>query len=160
MTGSRLTGKLRAGLNDFNQGFEAGLFHPDFGNEVVNGRIFLDHRRLRFLSDSMEEEIPMEEVELDFEKGGGRIYFSDPNRPDLKIFTTNQAILKHPVMRQSVKVQSKATLVLGQRELKRAVRATIFFIVGCAVVTWFCSIALGFMVRTIAAGVPMEWEEK
>jgi beta-barrel assembly-enhancing protease len=147
-------------LNEINQGFEAGLFHPDFGNEVVNGRIFLDRWKLRFVSDLVSEEIPMEAVEVEFEQGSDRIYFADPNRPDLKIFTSDQSILKHPSLRQSNKIQEQMTVVLGRRELNRAIRVTLYFLAGCALATWFCSVVLSFMVRAIASGVPMEWEER
>ena len=153
-------GKIRTGLSDINQGFEGCLFHPDLGNEVVPGRIFLDRWKLHFRSDSIAEEIPMDAVEVEFEQGTDRICFNDPNRPELKIFTSDQAILKHPAMRQSGKVQAQITGVVGQRELKRALRLTAYFIAGCILATWFCSIAVSFMVRTIAAEVPMEWEDK
>jgi beta-barrel assembly-enhancing protease len=147
-------------LNEFNQGFDAGLFHPDFGNEVVNGRIFIDRWKLHFRSAAVTEEIPMEIVEVEFEEGSDRIYLVDPNRPDLRIFSTDQAILKHPSMKQSQKVQAEVTVTMGRREAIRALKLTAYFILICIFVTWFCSVSLSFMVRTLAAGVPMEWEQK
>lgn len=153
-------GKIASGLSDINQGFEAGLFHPDFGNEVVSGRIFLDRWKLHFRSDSVAEEIPMDAVEIEFEEGTDRIYFNDPNRPELKIFTSDQSILKHPAIRQTGKVQAQVTNILGRRELMRALRLTVYFIIGCVLVTWVCSVTLSFMVRTLANEVPMEWEDK
>ena len=106
---------MPASLSEFNQGFEAGLFHPDFGNEVVNGRIFLDRWRLRFQSESVLDEISMDALEVEFEEGSDRICFLDPNRPELKIFTHDQTVLKHPSIRLSGKVQSEVTSVLSQR---------------------------------------------
>ena len=102
----------------------------------------------------------MELVEVEFEGDNGRICFKDPNRPDLLIFTSDQSILKHPSMRLSGKVQAQVADTLGRREAVRALRLTLYFIVGCVVVTWFCSVSLSFMTRTIASWVPMEWEEK
>ena len=147
-------------MSELNQGFEAGLFHPDFGNEVVNGRVFIDRWKVYFRSEAISEEILMEMVEVEFEDGGDRIYLVDPSRPELRIFTRDQTILKHPTLRQSGKVQTVVENTLGQREAKRAVKLTLYFLLGCVVVTWFCSISVSFMVRTIAAGVPMEWEKK
>jgi Zn-dependent protease with chaperone function len=160
MTRTPPDGKVGPGLNAINQGFEAGLFHPDFGNEVIGGRIFLDRWKLRFQSDSVAEEIPMDAVEIEFEQGGDRIYFHDPNRPDLKIFTSDQSVLKHPAIRQCGALQAQVATVLGRRELSRALRVTVYFFIGCIFATWFCSMALSFMVRTIAAQVPMEWEDR
>lgn len=147
-------------MSDINQGFEGYLFHPDLGNEVVPGRIFIDRWRLHFRSDSVSEEILMEAVEVEFEQGTDRICFSDPERPELKIFTSDQAILKHPAIRNSGKVRQQVSQVMGKREVARALRLTAYFIVGCVVVTWLCSVTLSFMVRSLAAEVPMEWEDK
>ena len=147
-------------MSELNQGFEAGLFHPDFGNEVVNGRVFIDRWKVHFRSEAVSEEILMEMLEVEFEEGGDRIYLVDPSRPELRIFTTDQSILRHPALKQSDKVQALVENTLGQREAKRALKLTIYFLLGCVLVTWFCSISISFMVRTIAAGVPMEWEKK
>src|SRR5436190_22207504 len=95
MTAFMRGAKVTFGLSEINQGFEAGLFHPDFGNEVVNGRLFLDRWKLRFQSDTVLEEISMDALEIDFEQGTNRIYFNDPDRPELKIFTSDQAVLRH-----------------------------------------------------------------
>jgi predicted Zn-dependent protease len=100
----------------------------------------------------------MEVLEIEFD--GDRIYLVNPARPELRIFTTNQAILKHPAMKQSGKVQAEVENVVGRREAKKALKLTAYFLIGCVVVTWFCSISVSFMVRSIAAGVPMSWEVK
>jgi beta-barrel assembly-enhancing protease len=147
-------------LNANNQGFEASLFHPDFGNEVVHGRIFIDRWNVQFRSESVSEEIPVEGIEIEFEESTNRICFHDPLRPEVKIFTTNQSILKHPSLQRVTQVQSQISHVLGRRELKRALKLTAYFLIACVVVTWLGSVSVSFMVRTIAAGVPMQWEEK
>lgn len=147
-------------MSELNQGFEACLFHPDFGNEVVNGRIFLDRWKLHFRSDAVSEEISMELLEVEFEDDSSRICFKDPTRPDLQIFTSDQSVLKHPAMRLSGSVRTQVATTLGRREANRAVKLTVYFIIGCVVATWFCSVSMSFMVRAIAAAVPMEWEDK
>jgi Zn-dependent protease with chaperone function len=146
-------------LNEITQGYHASLFHPDFGNEVVEGKIFVDRWTLRFESESVSEKIPMDAVGIEFEEDSDRIYFTDSNRPDLKIFTVDTSVLQHPAIRQSGKVQRKVTAVLGRRELSRALRMTVYFFIGCIFATWFCSMAISFMVRAIADSVPMAWEE-
>jgi len=126
----------------------------------VNGRVFIDRWKLYFRSEAISEEILMEMLEVEFEEGGDRIYLVDPARPELRIFTTDQTILKHPTLRQSGKVQAVVENTLGNREARRALKLCVYFLLGCVLVTWFCSIGVSFMVRTIAAGVPMEWEKK
>jgi Zn-dependent protease with chaperone function len=146
-------------LSELNQGFAAGLFHPDVGNEVVYGRVFIDRWKLQFRSESVADEIPMEVLEVEFSEDD-RIYLVNPARPELRIFTTDQTILRHPALKQSGKVQAVVENTLGQREARRALKLTGYFLLGCVLVTWFCSISISLMVRTIAAGVPMEWERK
>ncbi len=102
----------------------------------------------------------MDAIEVEFEEGGDRIYFLDPGRPDLKIFTSDQSVLKHPAIRNSGKAREQVSNVMDRREVWRALRLTVYFIVGCVVATWLCSVTLSFMVRTLVAGVPMEWEDK
>lgn len=160
MTLSGSAAKIESGLNASNQGFEAGLFHPDFGNEVVRGRIFFDRWKLRFQSDSISEEISMEVVQVEFEQGADRIYFSDPDRPELKIFTSNPSVLKHPLICQSAHIQAQLTSNRGQPEFSRALRLTAYFVLGCVVATWVVSASLSLMVRTLVNRVPVEWEEK
>jgi beta-barrel assembly-enhancing protease len=146
-------------LSELNQGFEAGLFHPDFGNEVVNGRVFIDRWKLQFRSESVTEEILMEVLEVEF-SDDDRIYLVDPVRPELRIFTTDQNIFKHPSMKHSGRVRAEMAQTLGRREARRALKLSVYFLLGCVVVTWLCSISVSFMVRAIAARVPMEWERK
>ena len=102
----------------------------------------------------------MESVEMEFEKGSNRIYFNDPSRPELKIFTTDSIILKHPAIRQSENVRAQVIAATGQHETSRALRLTLYFIIGCIVATWFVSASMSLMVRAIASRVPMEWEER
>ena len=92
----------------------------------------------------------MEVLEVEFD--GDRIYLVNPARPELRIFTTDQSIFKHPAMKQSGRVQAKVENTLGNREAKRALKLTAYFLIGCVVVTWLCSVSISFMVRTIAAG--------
>lgn len=151
---------LRFGLNARNQGFEASLFHPDFGNEVVLGRIFIDPQRVRFVSDGFSDEIPAEQVEVTLERNGRRIYFSDPSRPELKIFTSDQSILANPLIRQCQPVWSQLAGAVGRRELSSRLRLTAYFVVACVLLTLTGSWVLGVMVRSVAKQVPPEWEQK
>jgi len=101
----------------------------------------------------------MEVLEVEFSEDD-RIFLVNPARPELRIFTTDQSILRHPALKQSGNIQAVVRNTMGQREAKRALKLTGYFILGCVVVTWLCSISVGFMVRAIAARVPMEWERK
>lgn len=136
--------------------FEASLFHPDLGEEPVEGRIIVGVRRLQFQSEPMSIEIPFESLEVEFAEQGMGIFFSDAANPEAKIFTLDQAILRYP----AIKSQPNVAAVLGRREVARALRLTLYFLGICVLATWLGSWGVSAMVRAIAARVPMAWEQK
>jgi Zn-dependent protease with chaperone function len=146
-------------LNETQPGFEAGLFHPDLGNEVVNGVIVVDRWKLSFRSELVNEEIPMEAVEVELEKSG-RVCFTDSNRRGLKIFTLDQSIFRHPALKHFEDISDQIAADSGRRELSRRLRLVLYFAIGCVFLFWFASIALSLAVRSLAARVPPAWEDK
>jgi Zn-dependent protease with chaperone function len=150
----------RLALNQTNQAFEACLFHPNVGNEVVNGKIFLDRRSLRFHSDVITEEIPLERVRVEMDKDGERVYFYDSDRPELRIFTLDASVLECRSIMQSNHLREQISSILSRREIWRRLRITLYFFVGCSMLAWFASWGTSVMVRSLAARVSPEYERK
>lgn len=125
---------------------------------MVGGRIFIDRWNIRFESEHVSEQLAIETIEVEMTQD--RVYFNDPSRPELRLFTSDLSVLKHPLLKNSRDFESQVTEVLGRRELKRAVRMTLYFVAGCVVITWLGSLAVSVMVGIITARVPMEWEQK
>jgi Zn-dependent protease with chaperone function len=148
--------KIPGTLNRAIHGFEASLFHPDLGSEPVGGRIWVGRMQLRFQSEAVSLDIPVATLEVEFENASQGIFFNDTRRPEVKIFTRDQSILRHPAIRSHPRVAA----VLGRRELTRALRLTLYFAAGCALVMWLGALAMSAMARAIAARIPMEWEQK
>jgi len=151
---------LRAGLNANTQGFDASLFRPEFGNEVVHGKIFVDRKAVRFVAEGFSEEIPTDLVKVTLEKDGERVYFTDPRRPDQSIFTPDHSILEHPTTWQSEAIRSQVTVTLGRRELSRRLRITAYFLASCVLLVMIASWSFGAMVRSVAKRIPPSWEQK
>lgn len=147
-------------MNANNQGFEASLFRPEFGNEVVHGKIFIDGQAVRFVAEGLSEEIPAHLVKVTLEKDGERVYFADPRRPELTIFTVDSSVLEHRATWNCEAIRSQVTQTLGRRELWRRLRITAYFVVGCVLAVMTASWVFGAMVRSIAQQVPAEWEQK
>ncbi|MGA2175529.1 MAG: M48 family metallopeptidase [Verrucomicrobiota bacterium] len=143
-------------MNRTTHGFEASLFHPDLGTEPVGGRILVGRTQLQFQSEALSTDIPLAALEVEFERAGKGIFFNDATRPEVKIFTLDQSILRHPAIRSHPQVAP----VLARRELTRALRLTLYFAAGCVLVVWLGSLAMSAMARAIAARVPMAWEQK
>jgi predicted Zn-dependent protease len=112
--------------------------------------------QLQFQSETICLDIPVANLEVEFDDSGRGIFFNDATRPDVKIFTWDQAVLRHPAIRSHPQVAA----LVGRRELNRAVRLTLYFAVGCVVVMAVGSVAMSIMARAIVARIPMEWEQK
>jgi Zn-dependent protease with chaperone function len=143
-------------LNRTTHGFEASLFHPDFGSEPVGGRLLVGAAQLQFQAEAVSIDIPLAALEVEFENAGKGIFFYDSSRPEIKIFTLDQSILRQPPIQRHPQV----AFLLGRRELTRALRLTSCFVAGCVVIVWLGSLATSAMVRVIAGRIPMEWEQK
>jgi Zn-dependent protease with chaperone function len=142
-------------LNPIAHAFEASLFHPDFGSEPVGGKVSVGPRQLQFQSETVSIDIPVANLEVEFEHAGKGIWFNDTARPDVRVFTFHQSILRHPTIRSHPQVAA----VLGRRELNRALRLTLYFVGGCVLAVWLGSLAMSAMASAIAARVPVAWEE-
>lgn len=143
-------------MNPPSRLYEASLFHPDFGADPVAGTVLIRPVALLFQSEALSVEIPTENLEVEFESDGNGIFLNDAERPDVIIFTRDQAILRNATIRTRPQVAA----ALSRRELTRALRLTGYFIGACVVVVWLGSLATSAMVRAIAARVPMRWEQK
>lgn len=143
-----------------NQGFDASLFRPEFGNEVVHGKIFVEHESVRFVAEGFSQEIPAHLLVVSLEENGERVYFTDPRCPESKIFTPDQSILEDRTTWQCEAIRSQVSKTLGRRELLRRVRITAYFLAACVMVVMAASWIFGAMVRSIAKRVPPAWEQK
>jgi predicted Zn-dependent protease len=145
-------------VSGVSHGFRARLFHPDFGNEAVEGRVFADHWKLWFEADGLAQEIPGDRLEADWEEHPGRICFRDSAIPDLRVFMLDETILAHPVLPQIEDLRGRMAAARQRRELSRRLRITAYFLGACVVLAIVMSWATAAMVRSIAARVPPEWE--
>src|SRR5712691_10875910 len=75
------------------QTFEARAFHPDLGNENLEGRILFTGSALRFESSGAILEIPLHRLTAEIEQTDAeRILFSDPQQPGLQISTMDASV--------------------------------------------------------------------
>jgi predicted Zn-dependent protease len=147
-------------LNAFGQSYKASLFHPNLGNEAVEGTIQLDRWMLRFQSPGLAEEIPVDRVIVELEEDSERVCLKDPDRPELRIFTDDLSILENRSFHAANAVRERMSVVATRREISRRLRLILYVFIGCAFVTMLGSWATGAMVRSLVAHVPPEWEEK
>ena len=147
-------------MSDTTHGFDACLFHPNFGNEVVEGKISIDRWALRFKSDALTEEIPVGQVVIELEKDGDRIYFTDAARPELKLYTTDRLLLECWSHAPCDPIRRQVRAITGRRELARAVRITGIFLIASVLLAWAGTRVTGAMVRSLVNRLPPEWERR
>jgi Zn-dependent protease with chaperone function len=143
-------------LNQTPHGFEASLFHPDWGSEPVGGKILVGRLQMRFHSEAVTLDIPLATLEAEFTEDGKGVYFYDPAHPEIRIFTWDQAILRQPALRSKPDVAA----VVGRQEVNRALRLTAYFAMGCLLTVWLGSLAMSAMSRAIVSRIPISWEQK
>jgi Zn-dependent protease with chaperone function len=141
-------------------GYRAFLFHPSFGTDVIRGEITVDDWGMRFHSDRMVEQMAMKQIHIEVDPNGRRIYFNDPARPELKIFTLDRSILKNKTLRQSDRLAEQMRAIKDRGRSTRVLGVLLYLVVGFALVVWFGSLALGAMARTVASRVPRDWEQE
>ena len=146
-------------MNGTTHGFDAGLFHPELGNEVVKGKIFFEPQALSFRSETTTLEIPLEQLAIALGDDEGRIYFRNPELPGMRIFTDDESILDARVGGQPGYIRHQLEGSVTRRELVRRLRITGYVVAACLVLGWLCVGATHFMVRSLVAKVPPEWEQ-
>jgi predicted Zn-dependent protease len=138
-------------------GFKAHLFHPGFGNEVVNGKIFADDRAIHFQSDAATLTIPLTQLLVETSEDDGRIYFRDKKFPNLRIYTDDESVLQD---KQFNFVREQLENSATRNEIVRRLKITAYVALGCFIAGWLCVCVTDFMVRALVAKVPPKWEQK
>jgi len=149
-----------AGLNGNAPGFRAELFHPGSGNELVRGTIYLQPEALAFRSDSAALEIPAHRLLVELVPDDDRIYFRDRAVPGLRIFAGDESILRAPCPGRSGTIRDELERVGTRREVERRLRLLGYSLAGCIAFGWLAVIATHFMVLSLVARVPPDWERR
>lgn len=141
--------------------FEARAFNPDLGPEVTAGSIVLDAWKLRFQSDTLALEIPLERLEVKMaEDEEDRIFFTDPAQSGWNIFTTDLEILQHRALAPAGDIRDRLSAAATRRELSRRMKIVLWFAgVGSAVALLGWA-ATATMVRSLVHRIPLEWEQE
>jgi beta-barrel assembly-enhancing protease len=146
-------------LNPTSHGFDAELFHPGLGNEVVKGKIYIEPQGLTFRSDVTATDIPVERLLMELGEDEGRIYFRDRNVAGLRIFTNDFSILDARGFEQSGTVRNHLERTATRREVVRRLRILAYAVAACIFLGWLGVCATHFMVMSLVAKVPPEWEQ-
>jgi len=138
-------------------GIEAHLFHSGLGNEVVQGQLFADDRAVYFKSDATTLTILRSQLAVEWSDDDDRIFFRDKQFSNLRVFADGETVLRD---RNFHFVRERLEKSATRDEIVRRLKITGYFVAGCFVIGWLCVGAMSFLVRSLVADVPPEWEQK
>jgi Zn-dependent protease with chaperone function len=144
-------------LSEKLQGFDAFICHPQFGNEVVRGRLVLSPGALRFESAAPLFLLPWEQAVIGLDDDENWITLGDRRQPELK-FSVSRDILENDDFVQAGPIRRQLEDMLGRRELWRRVRVTLGFLLVFGLVAWIGSQAAGWGVRSVVKGISAKHE--
>ena len=126
---------------------------------MVKGDLHADDWGIRFHSDRLNEQLPINQIQLELDADGRRIYFKDPGRPELKLFTLDRAILRNKFLLQSERLGPQLRQLRKQGEVSRRLGVLLSFFIALFLLAWFGSLAASAMVKSVASTVPDDWEQ-
>ncbi len=139
--------------------FEAGAFHPDYGNRRVSGTLRIEGGMVNFVSDQGFFAFPLDTVQVNLGGASDRlVFFAHENFPKASLFTSDQSILDHPAFAQNPTLTRARDRIRRRKLVSRCITLGILalIVVGIAGV-W---LAKDPMVKAVASQVPAEWEQK
>jgi len=143
------------------ESFEAIAFHPDLGDQPLEGTLFFSALTLTFRGDTQTVEIPLSQLLVRFDDASdGRILFQNSQQPDWTLTTHNMAVLEQTSVAAIAKLREELSQRLTRQEIGRRIKQVVWFCAGCTLVLWLGMVATGAMVRSIAGRVSPEAEKK
>ena len=148
-------------MSETNLGYDAFIVHPDCGAQAIAGKLFVDGWRALFQSETIECDIPLEQLKLGLGRGDDlRVYFRDRRDRRLTIFTVDDSVLECAPFVRCLQVRRQLERIVHRRELMRRLRLTSWFFIAGGILAWFCSLLAGAMLRSAVNEIPMSWETK
>lgn len=141
--------------------FEARAFHPDHGNQPIQGVVYFTPGALAFRGVATAIDIPLQRLTAEFDEAGeGRIILQDAIQPDWTITTNDRRVLDFPDVPSLSAVAEQIESQATRSELSRRMTLVVLFFVGAGLVLWLGMLATGAMVRSIVAKIPPEKERE
>ena len=139
--------------------FEGGAFNEDLPNGRSSGTLEVSPVSVCFKCDHGEMELPVTGLQTKLGGASNRMLFlNHADQPDWTFFTTDHAILKHPVFAKDERMAGSRKRVSRTKWLSRASTFTFLGIIGALVLgLWW---AKDPMAHAVAKKIPVEMEEK
>lgn len=139
--------------------FEGGAFHEDLEEGRSSGTLEVSQASVKFISEKGTVEMPVTGLQVELGGASDRVLFlKHAEHPDWTLFTSDQAMMDHPVFAKSERTAGARSRVRRTRWMSRASALTFF---GCIIAIvlglWW---AKGPMAAAVARKIPVEMEQK
>jgi hypothetical protein len=129
--------------------YEAQAFHPNFGNEVVVGKLLPLEWTLRFEGEGCELEMPFQDLQVEVHAAADRCCFRHPKSPDWIIYTSDPRLLQHRAFTSRTHLRNQIEALTQRSVWRNALAVTL----GCLLV-----FALVSVLVTWASGYKSFWK--
>jgi Zn-dependent protease with chaperone function len=148
-------------MSEVHTTFAGYVFQPGMEDEATYGTIDCDRWRLRFGSERLKLEFPLDRLQIELLPGKvKRVRLSDPQQPEWLVYTDNMQVLREPHLLCQSNTRSQIRALHNRAELQRALVLTAWFVVGFGLVMLSGWLLVGMMVRSLVAKVPPELEQQ
>ena len=137
----------------------AQAFQSASGGEAAEGRIVLTQWTLRFESDSCTVELPYDQLEIQFRRGDGRVFFRHPKQPDWSVYSSDPQILEHRAFTQRTHLRNQIRAFQERTVWLKALVVTLVFLAFFGLAALLISWTTTWMVRGLVASIPDAWEK-
>ena len=139
--------------------FEGGAFHDSLPNGRSSGTLEVSPVSVKFVYDHGEMELSMSGLKVELGGSANRMLFlKHDDQPDWTFFTTDQAIMAHPVFAKDARMAGARKSVRRTRWLSRASAFTFLGIIVAIVLgLWWAKDPLA---GAAARKIPVEMEKK
>lgn len=147
-------------MNEADQSFTGGAFEGPDDSLAVMGTITVSQFRVKFETEAFTMELPTQDLWVDLDEAGERVYFSHAKYPGWKVYCLDTAILDdRGLQRFGLKQRLEELKYPESPSAKHAKKVFIALgvLVGCLVGLWLgTDLILGVIVNAL----PSEWEQK
>jgi Zn-dependent protease with chaperone function len=148
-------------MDETTRSFAGYASLPNSGGKAVNGTIFVEWRKVRFESEEIAGEIPLDRIVIEFAgKNRERICFRDAAVPGVEMVTFDDSIFDHRAFHHSRNAHNQLIQAAQRGELWRRARLTFYALLACGVAAWLVSFISNAVVGVLVKGIPAEWEIK
>jgi len=140
--------------------FLAHASHSSLGDDVLDGRITIDHSHLHFVSESVNLQIPLGQLELALGEGrNGGIFFSDAGQPDWSVYTFDQRILENFHLRQNSNTRVQIRELRNRGDLSRRLKVMLWVVGGFAAAALSVMVFISVAIRVLVSKIPPKFEQ-